>query len=209
MKLEVRKTDGTSTGEQMELEPKVFQVDPNDHVLWLAVNAELTNRRQGNSSAKTRSEVSGGGKKPWRQKGRGTARAGSTRSPVWVGGGRAFGPEPRNYHKKLTKKLTRIARISALSHKAKEENILLVEDFNFEKPKTREMAAVIKNMELAATKILLLTGEHSDSTWRSCRNIPGVKVKQAGNFSTYDIMHADKLLIQKSALTKINEALIK
>lgn len=207
VKLEVLKTDGSSSGEQATLAPAIFGIEPNDHAIWLAVTAELTNRRQGTSSTKNRSAVSGGGKKPWRQKGRGTARAGTSRSPVWVGGGRTFGPSPRNYHKKLTKKMSQLARRSALSHKAKDENIRLVVDFNFEAPKTKEMAEILTKIQLNDKKVLVLVPGGNQSVYLSGRNIPKVQVKEAANVSTYDILNAEMLLIQQSALEKINEVL--
>jgi len=209
VKLDLYKTDGSKTGEQITLNSKVFGIEPNDHAIWLAVTAERTNQRQGTSSAKNRSAVRGGGRKPWRQKGRGTARAGTIRSPLWRGGGRIFGPNPRDYSKKLTKKMSKLARKSALSHKAKDEQICLVEDFSFETPKTKQMATIIKKLNLSDKKTLLLVPEASRQMWLSGRNIPYFWVRKASDISTYDILNADQLLIQKSALKKINEVLAK
>lgn len=207
VKLEVKKIDGSGTGEQIELKTEIFGIEPSKHAMWMAVVAELANSRQGTSKTKTRTEVSGGGKKPWRQKGRGTARAGSTRSPVWVGGGRTFGPEPRQYTKKLTKKMRSLARRSALAVKAKAEKIVLVEDFNFENPKTKDMLNILKAFELDATKTLILTPDTNKAVFLSGRNIPKLSVKEAGYFSTRDVVKADTLIIQKSALAKISEDL--
>ncbi|MCJ7541607.1 MAG: 50S ribosomal protein L4 [Desulfobacterales bacterium] len=207
VKLDVYKTDGKSSGEQMALPAKVFDVEPNDHVIWLVVTAEMTNNRQGTAQAKTRAAVSGGGRKPWPQKGRGSARAGSTRSPVWVGGGKAFGPSPRNYNKKVTKKVSRLARKSALTYKAREDRIKLVEDFTFEKPRTKQMEGILKQLELSSEKTLLITHETDRSLWLSSRNIPKLSIKQADGFSTYDVLNAEKLLIQKSALKRVDEVL--
>ncbi len=207
MKLEVKKIDGSGTGEQITLKPEIFEIEPSKHAMWMAVVAELANLRQGTSKTKTRSEVRGGGRKPWRQKGRGTARAGSTRSPIWVGGGRVFGPEPRQYTKKLNKKMRSLARRSALAVKAKSEKILIVEDFNFEAPKTKEMAKLLSAFELDAKKTLILTPENANVLWLSGRNIPKLSVKEAITFSTRDVVKADTLLIQKSALAKISEVL--
>jgi len=207
VKLEVKKIDGSGTGEQVTLKPEIFEIEPNKHVLWMAIVAELANRRQGTSKTKTRTEVRGGGKKPWRQKGRGTARAGSSRSPVWVGGGRVFGPEPRQYTKKMTKKMRSLARRSALALKAQNAKILVVDDFNFEAPKTQEMTRILDALSLDATKTLLLTPENNSNMWLSGRNIPKLSVREAQVFSTYDVVKADTLLIQKSALAKISEVL--
>ena len=209
VKLEVKKIDGSATGEQVTLSPEIFEIEPSKHAIWMAVVAELANRRQGTAKTKTRTDVSGGGKKPWKQKGRGTARSGSSRSPVWVGGGRVFGPEPRQYTKKLNKKLRSLARRSALALKAKNAKIHVVEDFNFETPKTKDMAQILKAFQLDATKTLLLTHELSHNLWLAGRNLPKLSVKEAVGFSTYDVMKADTLIIQKSALTKISEGFVK
>lgn len=207
MKLDVLKIDGSKTGEQVELEQGIFGVEPNDHLIWQAVTQEMAHRRQGTVATKTRAEVSGGGKKPWPQKGRGTARAGSIRSPLWAGGGSIFGPQPRTFHPKMTKKAKQIARKSALSHKAREQQIRIVEDFSFEGPKTRKMQGILNAMKLADTKTLLLTQDSSKAVYLSCRNIPRMAVRAAADFSTYDVLNAKTLLIQKSALTKIKEVL--
>jgi large subunit ribosomal protein L4 len=207
VKLDVYKTDGTKTGEQLDLAPAVFGIEPNDHVVWQAVTAERANARQGTSASKTRGEVRGGGKKPWPQKGRGTARAGSSRSPVWVGGGRVFGPVPHTYKKRIPLKVKQLARRSALSSMAKENKIRLVEDFSLEKPKTKTMTGILKALELTGKKTLLLTPQTSRTVWLSGRNIPVLCVREAAGFSTYDVVNAEMLLIQKSALGKINEVL--
>ena len=136
MTFEVYKIDGSSTGEKLELADDIFGIEPNDHAIYLAVKAYRANQRQGTHKSKERGEVSGGGKKPWKQKGRGGSRAGTSRSPVWVGGGTIFGPKPHLYKQDLPKKLKRLARKSALSYKVKDEQLMIVEDFNFEQPKT-------------------------------------------------------------------------
>jgi len=207
VKLDVYKIDGTKTGEQLDLAPAVFEIEPNDHVIWLAVTAERANARQGTASTKTRGEVRGGGKKPWPQKGRGTARAGSIRSPIWVGGGRVFGPVPHTYKKRIPLKMRQLARRSALSSMAKGNNIRLVEDFSLEAPKTGQMAGILKALELSTKKTLLLTPQANRTLWLSGRNIPAMTVREASGFSTYDVVNAEMLLIQKSALGKINEVL--
>ncbi|MBN2029830.1 50S ribosomal protein L4 [bacterium] len=207
MKLDVYKIDGSASGEQLTLSQKVFGIKPNDHAIWFSVTSEMTNRRQGTVSTKNRSAVRGGGRKPWRQKGTGRARAGSIRSPLWVGGGRVFGPAPKNYFKQIPKKMNRLARRSALSHKAKEGEIRLVEDFTFEKPKTKQMVEILRSLQLDTVKILLIVPQTDKSIWLSSRNLPGLSVKAADGFSTYDVLKAKVLLIQKSAISKINEVL--
>jgi len=209
VKLDVYKIDGTATGEQIELSDKVFGIEPNDHAIWRAVTAEMTNRRQGTAASKTRTMVSGGGKKPWKQKGRGGARAGSTRSPIWVGGGRVFGPHPRFYKNEVPKKLSRLARKSALSYKAKDSAIRVVEDFAFEAPKTRNVLDVLKKFEFDAKKTLILTGATDPALYLSCRNVPTLEVREATSFSTRDVLAADVLIIQKAGLSKIQEVLDK
>ncbi|NQT24149.1 50S ribosomal protein L4 [candidate division KSB1 bacterium] len=207
MKLDVYKIDGTPTGVKENLPADIFGVDPNDHAIWQAVTAEQKNNRQGTSKAKNRSDVRGGGRKPWRQKGRGTARAGTIRSPLWVGGGRAFGPSPRDYHMDLPKKLKKLARKSALSYRAKENNIRLVEDFQFEAPKTKQVHDILSAFELTEKNVLLLTAEGSRNLWLSGRNIPKLCVRGADSFSTQDVVRAKVLLIQKGAITKIQGVL--
>jgi large subunit ribosomal protein L4 len=207
VKLDVYKTDGSSTGKKGTLRGDIFGIEPNDHVIWLAVTTEMANQRQGSASTKNRSAVRGGGRKPWRQKGRGTARAGTIRSPLWRGGGRIFGPTPKNYSKRVPKKMSRLARKSALTYKAKDAKIQLVEDFSFNIPKTRQMADILKQLQLNVTKTLLLVSQADHNIWLSGRNLPSLSIREAGSFSTYDVMNADVLLIQNGALDKINEVL--
>lgn len=205
MKVDVYKIDGSLTGRQVELNPEVFAVEPNDHAIYLAVKAYLANQRQGTAKTKDRSEVRGGGRKPWRQKGRGTARAGSIRSPLWVGGGNVFGPKPRDYEMKLPKKVKQLACCSALTYKAKNNQIIVVEDFNFEVPKTKEMFNIIKSLNLSSKKTLLLTGDYNKTLYLSGRNIPTLNVLEAQKASTYDILNNSVLLLQESALDLINK----
>lgn len=204
MKIDILKIDGTKSGKQAELNPEIFGIEPNDHAIYLYVKTYLANQRQGTSKAKERSEVRGGGKKPWRQKGRGTARAGSSRSPLWIGGGTIFGPKPRNYKSDLPKKVKKLARNSALSYKAKENEILVVEDFNFEQPKTKDMVQIIKSLKLEDKKTLLLTGKYDSTLYKSGRNIPKFNVMDVSNISVYDIVNSNTLLVQQSALAYIN-----
>ncbi len=207
MKLEVYKIDGSKSGETVELSDAIFGIEPNDHVIYLAVKAHLANRRQGTHKAKERSEVRGGGRKPWRQKGRGTARAGTTRSPLWVGGGTVFGPRPRNYRQKLNKKVMKLARKSALSYKAKADQILVIEDFDFEAPKTAKFAEILKSLNLDGKKVLLLTDETRANLYKSGRNIPKVNILEAFKASTYDLVNNQILVIQQSAIKKIEDIL--
>jgi large subunit ribosomal protein L4 len=200
MKLEVYKKDGTKSGETIELSTEIFEIEPNDHVLYLAVKAYLANQRQGTHKAKERSEVRGGGKKPWKQKGRGGARAGTTRSPLWVGGGSIFGPKPRDYRQKLNKKVTSLARKSALSYKAKANQILIVEDFNFDAPKTKEFANLLNALNVNGKRTLLLTNGNLSNVYKSGRNITKVNILEAGKASAYDLLNTQVLLLQKSAV---------
>lgn len=200
MKLEVYKTDGTKTGEQVELSKDIFEIEPNDHVIYLAVKAFLANQRQGTHKAKERSEVRGGGKKPWKQKGRGGARAGTTRSPLWVGGGSIFGPKPHSYRQKINKKVNALARKSALSYKAKANQILVVEDFNYDAPKTKNFAELLNKLKLKGKKALLLTNGTQENVYKSGRNIEKVNVLEANKASAYDLLNNQVLVLQKSAV---------
>lgn len=200
MKLEVLKTDGKKSGETVELSKDIFEIEPNDHVLYLAVKAYLANQRQGTHKAKERNEVSGGGKKPWKQKGRGGARAGSSRSPLWVGGGSIFGPKPRDYTQKLNKKVVSLARKSALSYKAKANQIIVVEDFNFEAPKTKEFSKILNALQLKGKKTLLLTSGTLENVYKSGRNIERVNILEANKASAYELLNNQILVLQKSAV---------
>ncbi len=203
MKLDVYKIDGTKSGESISLDKNIFGIEPNDHVIYLSVKAHLANKRQGTHKAKERSEVRGGGKKPFKQKGRGGARAGTTRSPLWIGGGTIFGPRPRNYSLSLNKKVKKLARKSALSYKAKADQIVIVEDFNFEKPQTRKFADILKALKLDGKKTLLLTKDNSIHIYKSGRNIPKVNILEATNASPYDILNNQVLVVQQSAIEKL------
>ncbi len=205
MKLDVYKIDGMSSGNSIALPNEVFEVEPNDHLIYQAVRTQMTNSRQGTVSTKNRTMVRGGGRKPWRQKGRGTARAGTIRSPLWVGGGRVFGPQPRNFKMKINKKMKRQARQSAYSHKVKQEAVILVEDFKLENPKTKEIFQILKNLNIQDKKVMLLTTEYDADIVRAGRNIPNLIIRQASDTSTYDILNCEMLLIQQNALEKITE----
>jgi large subunit ribosomal protein L4 len=202
----------TTTGQkadQVDLNENVFSVEPNAHLVYQAVRIHLGNRRQGTSKTKERSEVRGGGKKPWRQKGRGTARAGSSRSPLWVGGGTIFGPRPRNYRKSFPTKMRQLARKSAYSMKAADQQIMIVDDFTVKAPRTKEMAAILKALSLENTKTLLLVPAYDKNLWLAGRNIPTLEIREAAQASTYDVLNNQMLLIQKSALPVIEQTFTK
>ncbi len=207
MKLDVYKIDGSKSGESVELSDNIFGIEPNDHVIYLSVKAYLANQRQGTHKTKERSEVRGGGKKPWRQKGRGTARAGTTRSPLWIGGGTIFGPKPRNYRQKLNKKVKQLALKSAFSHKAKAEQIIVVEDFNFELPKTKDFASILNSLNVYGKKSLVLTGDFQEVVYKSGKNIAKVKTLEASKANTYDVLNSQVLILQKGAVAKIESLL--
>ncbi|MDF1611002.1 MAG: 50S ribosomal protein L4 [Stygiobacter sp.] len=207
MKLEVYKIDGTKSGESVELKPEIFEIEPNDHVLYLAVKAYLANQRQGTHKAKERSEVRGGGKKPWKQKGRGGARAGTTRSPLWIGGGSIFGPKPRDYYQKLNKKVVSLARKSALSYKAKANQIIVVEDFDFDNPKTKQFVSVLNGLNLNGKKTLVLTDGYKKNIYLSGRNVEKVNILEANNASAYDLVNNQMIVLQKSAVNLLESSI--
>lgn len=200
MQLKVYKIDGTESAEQVELPANIFEIEPNHHLVYQAVRTYLSNKRQGTHKAKERNEVSGGGKKPWRQKGRGTARAGTTRSPVWVGGGTVHGPRPHTYKLTMTKKSIKLARKSALSIKAKNGEILVIEDVSFEKPKTKDFNSILKSLKVDDKKVLMLTTVNNGNVNRSGRNLPKVNVVEAASAATYDLVNNQVIIIQKSAI---------
>jgi len=200
MELEVYKIDGSKSGEKVKLSPEVFGIAPNDHAIYRAVTAYLNNQRQGTHKVKTRAEVRGGGKKPFKQKHTGMARQGSSRSPVHTGGGSIFGPKPRDYTTAVPEKVRKLARRSALSYKAQDGQITIVEDCNLAGPRTRAMAGILKALSLPARKTLLLTPKTDRTTVLAGRNIPTLSVLEADKASTYDLLNNSMLLIQKSAV---------
>jgi large subunit ribosomal protein L4 len=209
MTIDVFKIDGSKSGEKIELSESIFAIEPNDHAIYLDVKAYLANQRQGTHKAKERGEVRGGGKKPWKQKGRGGARAGTTRSPLWVGGGTIFGPRPRDYRQDLPKKVKQLARKSALSYKVKDEQLVVVEDFSFDKPKTKDFVNVLESLKLTGKKVLLLTGDYKPEVYKSGRNIPKVQILEATKATTYDLLNNQILVMQKSAVNVIENILSK
>lgn len=207
MELDVYNISGFVTGEKVELPDQIFNIEPNDHAIYQAIRAQMTRMRHGTASTKNRALVAGGGRKPWRQKGRGTARAGTIRSPLWVGGGRVFGPRPHEYHFKLPKKIHKLARRSAYSYKARNNEIMIIEDFSLENPKTKEMFVILQNMNLDGEKILLIVPEKDEVILKAARNIPHLIVRMADTPSTYDILNSHILLVQKTSLDKIKTVL--
>jgi len=205
MTFEIYKTDGSVSGDKIDLADSVFGIKPNDHAIYLSVKALLANKRQGTHKAKERSDVRGGGAKPFRQKGRGAARAGTIRSPLWVGGGTIFGPRPRSYRQNLPKKVKRLARKSAFSYKVKDEQLMVVEDFSFEKPKTKDLMALLNALNTEGKKVLILTGSNESAIYKSGRNLPKVRVLEAEKASTYDILNNQILILQKSAVKAISK----
>jgi large subunit ribosomal protein L4 len=205
MELEVYRKDGTPTGERVQLSPRIFDVEPSDSAIYHAVRAYLANQRQGTHKTKTVSEVRGSGKKPWRQKHTGRARVGTHRSPLWKGGGTIFGPVPRDYSIKIPARVKKLARASALTYKAKESAITIVEDFTFDVPKTKEMVAILRALKLDTKKTLMLVPSNNDSVFKSGRNIPGLTVMEAAKASTYDILNNASLLIQRSAVDVLHK----
>ncbi len=205
MTFEIYKIDGSVSGAKIDLADSVFGITPNDHAIYLSVKAFLANKRQGTHKAKERSDVRGGGAKPFRQKGRGAARAGTIRSPLWVGGGTIFGPRPRSYRQDLPKKVKRLARKSAFSYKVKDEQLMVVEDFSFEKPKTKNLTALLNALNTEGKKVLILTGSNESAVYKSGRNLPKVRVLEAEKASTYDILNNQVLILQKSAVKAISK----
>jgi large subunit ribosomal protein L4 len=206
MQVDIYKKDGKLSGEKIDLASDIFEVEPNDHAIYEAVTAYLGNQRQGTHKTKTYGEVAGSGKKLWKQKHTGRARIGAVRSPLWKGGGTIFGPMPRDYSRQLPKKVKQLARKSALSHKAKDAAIKVVEDFTFDAPKTKEMATLLKALELSGKKTLLLVSKTDTSVWKSGRNIPKLNVIEASKASTYEILNNQMLLIQKSAIAALENS---
>ncbi len=195
MELSVLKIDGTESGKKVTLNEAIFGIEPNNHAIYLDVKQYLANQRQGTHKTKDRSEVAYSTKKIVRQKGSGGARHGSIKSNIFVGGGRAFGPKPRDYGFKLNKKLKQLARFSAFSYKAKEEAIVMVEPFVMETPKTKEFITILNNIKSNDRKVLFVLPENSNNIYLSSRNLENVKVTTVNEINTYDIVNATKLVL--------------
>ena len=200
----VYRRDGSEAG-AVDLPEDIFGVEPSMDVLYQVIKAYLANKRQGNASTKSRSEIKASKSKPYRQKGTGRARAGSANSPIWVGGGVAFGPKPRSFRQKVNQKVRRQALKSAYSIKAAEDKIKVIEDFSLEAPKTRDIADMLRALGIENEKTVFLFGGKDENLYKSSRNIPSLHVKMAENAHTYEIMNSDMLLFMKSALDKVQE----
>ncbi|MFO0266384.1 MAG: 50S ribosomal protein L4 [Cyclobacteriaceae bacterium] len=209
MDVAVIKYSGEQTGRKVSLNSDVFGIEPNDHAIWLDVKSFLTNQRQGTHKSKQRNEITGSSKKIKKQKGTGGARAGNIKNPQFKGGGRVFGPTPRDYSFKLNKKVKDLARKSALSYKAKDNSIAVVEDFNFEKPQTKQYLSMLKSLAVGDKKTLLVLPEANRSVALSGRNIPNTKVVTAAQLNTYDVINADSLILVESSVNKIDSILNK
>ena len=209
MEINVLDINGQETGRKVTLNESIFGIEPNDHVLYLDVKQYLANQRQGTHKAKERSEHAGSTRKLGRQKGGGGARHGDINSPLLRGGGRVFGPRPRDYRFKLNKKVKVLARKSALSYKAQENAIIVVEDFNFEAPKTKDFIKVAKNLKVEGKKLLMVLPEANKNVYLSARNIQRADVAIASAINTYKVLNADALVVTESSLKEIEKILIK
>ena len=209
MEVSVLNINGQETGRKVALNDAIFGIEPNDHVLYLDVKQFLANQRQGTAKAKERSEVSGSTRKLGRQKGGGGARRGDINSPVLVGGGRVFGPKPRDYRFKLNKKVKVLARKSALSYKMQENAIIVVEDFNFETPKTKEFVNITKNLKVEGKKTLLVLPEVDKNVYLSARNLQRAEVMTANTINAYKVLNAEVLVVTEKSLQTIDQILTK
>lgn len=207
MELSVKNIKGADTGEKVSLSEAIYGIEPNDHAIYQDVRQILANARQGTSKSKERGEVSGSTKKPFRQKGTGGARQGHKRAPHMYHGGRVFGPKPRDYSFRLNHKVKQLARRSALTYKAKDARITVLENFSFNAPKTKEFVQVMDNLKLSGVKVLLVLPGENKNVYLSGRNVPKTQIVRAQDLNTYDILHADQLVIVKDAFATINEQL--
>ena len=209
MELEIHSKDGKSTGKKAKLNDAVFGIEPNDHAIWLDVKQHLANKRQGTAKTLEKSEVSGSTKKLHRQKGTGGSRKGSIKSPLFKGGARVFGPKPRDYHFKLNKKVKDLARRSALTYKAKDGSLKVIDSVSLSSPKTSEYAAILKAFQLGTRKSLLVVPKKDDNLVLSARNLQNTRVVVASELNTYDIMNANGLLIVQDAIGPLETILSK
>lgn len=209
MEVSVLNINGQETGRKVALNDAIYGIEPNEHVLYLAVKQYLANQRQGTAKSKERSEMSGSTRKLGRQKGGGGARRGDINSPVLVGGGRVFGPKPRDYRQKLNKKVNILARKSALSYQAKENGIIVVEDFTLEAPKTKDFLNIVKKLKVEGKKVLVVLPTEDKNVYLSARNLKEAQVMGAANINTYKILNADAVIIAESSLETIDKILTK
>jgi large subunit ribosomal protein L4 len=207
MELEVYKVNGEKSSKKIKLNKAIFEIEPNDHAIWLDTRQIMARKRQGTHSSKERNAIAGSRRKIKRQKGTGTARAGDIKNPIFRGGGRVFGPHPRYYGFKLNKKVKKLARRSALSYKAKDQELLILEDFNFEQPRTKNFVELLGSFDLNDKKTLLVLPETSENILLSARNLQKAKVINANSLNTYDILNANKLLIAESSMKEIEKIL--
>ncbi len=205
MELTVYNIKGEKTDRSVVLDDAIFAIEPNDHAIYLDVKLIMANRRQGTHKSKERADIAGSTRKIKKQKGTGTARAGSIKSPVFRGGGRVFGPRPRDYGFKVNKKVKRLARKSALSYKAGAEKITVIEKFNFETPKTKDFVQLLKSFELGDTKVLFLVPETEQSVYLAARNLKKVKFLNTNNLNTYDVLNAGRILMVEDSVQVIDE----
>ena len=203
MKVKIIDIQGNETGKTVTLNKTVFEVEPNDHAIYLDVKQYLANQRQGTHKSKERSEITGSRRKIKKQKGSGTARAGDIKNPLFRGGGRVFGPEPRDYSFKLNKKLKRLARVSALSYKAKDKAISVLNEISFEAPKTKTYVEMIKNLKLDDKKTLFVVNEQNNNLYLSSRNLKGTKVVTASKLNTYDIVGCQQIVFDSAAVAVV------
>jgi large subunit ribosomal protein L4 len=209
MEVNVLNVSGKETGAKVQLSDSIFGIEPNDHAIYLDVKQFLANQRQGTHKSKQRNEIAGSTRKLYKQKGTGGARAGGIKSPLFNGGGRVFGPQPRDYGFKLNKKLKQLARKSALSYKAQDNNIVVLEDFSFDSIKTKNYVQLTADLNVTDVKTLLVVGELNKNVYLSSRNLKKAKVVTADQLNTYDVLNAGKLLLTAGALKTLEEALAK
>ncbi len=207
MKLKVINKEGKETGKTSELNDEIFAIEPNEHVVWLDVKHYLANQRQGTHKSKERAEISRSTRKLVRQKGSGGARHGSAKSPIYVGGGRVFGPRPRDYDFKLNKKIKSLARMSVLSARAAESNLYIIEDFSIDKPKTKEYITFLNNVSLSDKKTVFIVNGGDNNLFLSARNIPKTKVIEMNSVNTYDLINSEVVMIAESALSHLETIL--
>ena len=205
MEIKVLNKEGKATAKKVSLTKEIFAIEPNDHAIYLDVKQYLANQRQGTHQSRERADIAGSTRKIKKQKGTGTARAGSIKNPLFRGGGRVFGPRPKSYSFKLNKKLKVLARKSALTYKAKENSILVLDDLSFKTPKTKDFLSVLKNLKIDGDKSLFVTSEKDQNTFLSSRNLKNAKVITADKLNTYDILYSHKLIISENAFDQIEK----
>ena len=205
MEIKVLNKEGKATAKKVSLTKEIFAIEPNDHAIYLDVKQYLANQRHGTQQSRERGDIAGSTRKIKKQKGTGTARAGSIKNPLFRGGGRVFGPRPKNYGFKLNKKLKVLARKSALSYKAKDKNIMILEELSFKTPKTKEFLSVLKSLKVDSERALFVTSERDNNTLLSSRNLKNAKVITADKLNTYDILHSNKLIISEKAFIQIEK----